>query len=63
MQVAQFFRLRDELGYEIATAGGGAPSDEVLDHLFHQFLQIWERHNAAWLGFRKGESETHQLLV
>jgi hypothetical protein len=61
--IAQFFRLRDELGYEIATASGGTPSDEVLDRLFHQFLQIWEHHNNAWLGFRKGEGETHQLLV
>ena len=61
--IAQFFRLRDELGYEIAAVGGGAPSDEELDRLFRQFLQIWEHHNNAWLGFRKGEGETHQLLV
>lgn len=61
--IAQFFRLRDELGYEIATVGGSTPSDEVLDRLFRQFLQIWEHHNSAWLGFRKGEGETHQLLV
>lgn len=61
--IAQFFRLRDELGYEVAAVGGGAPADEVLDRLFRQFLQIWEHHNSAWMGFRKGETETHQLLV
>ena len=61
--IAQFFRLRDELGYEIAAVGGGTPSDEVLDRLFRQFLDIWEHHNNAWLGFRKNEGETHQLLV
>lgn len=61
--IAQFFRLRDELGYEIAAVGGGTPPDEVLDRLFRQFVQIWEHHNTAWLGFRKGEGETRQLLV
>ena len=61
--IAQFYRLRDEIGYAVAASAGGELPDATVDELFRDYLQVWERHNEAWIGYRKAGKEVQQLLV